>query len=147
MTLICHYFVIYKQPYTNQEYCFLFEQKILIFIDFREISIFLIILTFYIRIQGEIVPFQGPSKILNVNKMAVLGWIALNLGLSSISIIKICKKNFFFVQKFFFGPVGGQNRKKLRFLPKNQKITKNLSSSSKMVILTPKFGKMKFPNK
>ena len=50
MAQIGHYFVIYKLPYTNKDDCFLFEKKILIFRDFREISIFFRISAFYIRI-------------------------------------------------------------------------------------------------
>ena len=144
MTLICHYFVIYKQPYTNQEYCFLFEQKILIFIDFREISIFVIILTFYIRIQGEMVPFQGPGKILNVNKMAISGWIALKLSLSSISIIKICKKNFFFSTNFFW-PIRGSKSKKFAIFTKKPKNHEKSIFFFKNGHINPKIWKNEVP--
>ena len=44
--------------------------------------------------------------------MAISDWIALKLGSSSISIIKICKKKKI-VSKHFFGPEGGSKPKKV----------------------------------
>ena len=52
-----------------------------------------------------------------------------------------------FPKKWIFRPGITKNRKMLRFLAKNAKNAKKLSSSSKMVKLTPKLVKLKFPIK
>ena len=115
-----YYSVIYKQLYTYKEDFFLFQQKILIFRDFRVISIHLLILAFYIRIQGEIIPFQGPVKTLNINKMAVSGCITLKFVISGLYMIKFGKTIFFFKTNFL-APHRPKIEKSCDFLQKMKK--------------------------
>ena len=71
---------------------------------------------------------------LNVNKMAVSGWISMKFGMSGLHKILHEKKNS---QKNFFCRYMGQNVKMGRFLAKNRKNAKNAIFFAKMGKIVP----------
>ena len=114
----------------NNEDCFLFERKLWFFAILRRFSCFRRFVLEHLR------TFRVLVTPLNVNKMAVSGWISLKFGISGLYTTKFCMKKKI-PKKWIFRPGTRKNWKKLLFLAKKRKNAKIDIFSSKMGEIVP----------